>query len=454
MTLKSADITDKFESRRLSIARWADWFESRNYLLPLMLLAMGAAWRIWWVHGHFDTLIKGEAGRVAVAFARTGAIADPFYPGEGPTTHLSPIAPMINGLILRVLGVETAESTWALTLFAIACCLGAAIILYQAFAIIGVSRRSRLAGLGLACLLPLNELIETDEFRFWEGGLAVLLSASIFWLTVKADRKDELRFADIVLLSFLLSLLFFISLPLGLAGYVNLAVLLLRRAPVRRWAGMITTAALLLMVVLAPWTIRNYNLFGHFIPLRGNAGLELAVANHPAALNDVNPRGVFRARLAEIHPDEEPAVFRKMQQEGGEIPYAARLGRETVAWIKQHPADFTRLTIRHLTQFFFPPRWLWTVNSKRERGIDIRKLITWTTAAFGLAGVLACLFWWRERMLYAVAIVTVPALPYMVLQPILRYRYIILFPLLYLCTEFVHRLWCLSKKRSLPSSHL
>ncbi len=416
-------------------------------LFPALLLFAGAAWRIWWANRHFHVKIWGEAGRAAAAFARTGTIADPFFPGEGPTTHLSPVAPVIDGLALRALGVETLQSTWALTLFAIVCCLGAAVILYRAFGLMGASRGSRLAALALACLLPLNPFIEIEEFRFWEGGMAALLSAIILWLTVRTDRKERVGILDVAGLSLPLALLFFISLPLGLAGYANLAILLIRRVPMQRWAAMVGTAALLLAAVLTPWAIRNYVLFDRFIPLRGNAGLELALANHPAAVSGIEPRAVFRARLAQIHPDEQPAVYRQMLREGGEIPYARRLGRETMAWINQHPADFTRLSLRHAGQFFFPPRWLWTVYNDRERGVALKQAFTWITALLGLAGALACLFWWRGRMLYAVAIVTLPALPYMVVQPILRYRYLVLFPLLYLSTELLRRLWQLSKQK-------
>lgn len=436
-------------ANRSSVAHWVTMIESRPYLLPALLLLIGAAWRIWWAQRHLDPEIWGEAGRAAVAFARTGAIADPFYPGEGPTAHLSPVAPIINGFVLRILGVETVQSTWALTVFAIACCLGAALILYHAFGIMGASRRSRLMALALACLLPINPYLEMQAFRFWEGGIAVLLSAFILWLTVRADDKGEVDFPQIAVLSFLLALLFFINLALGLAGYANLALLLLRRVPMRRWIPAMAAAAVILVAVLTPWTIRNYAVFGRFIPLRGNAGLELALANHPAAVSGENPKVVFRARLAEIHPDDEPEVFRKMQLEGGAIPYSERLGRETTAWIRQHPADFARLSLRHAREFFFPPRWFWTTYAKRERAIDIKQQIMLATAFFGLFGVAACLFWWRNRMLYAVAIAIVPVLPYMVVQPTLRYRYIVLFPLLYLSIVFIDRIWLLCQvKRS------
>jgi hypothetical protein len=439
-TLQLPGTTQRAAAIKQSIARWVSpgW---RSYLLIVLLLMAGLTWRIWWVGRHFKTNIGGEAGNAAVAFAQTGVVADAFFPGEGPTAHLSPIAPIINGWFLRIFGVETVQSTWALTFFALACCLGAAIILNRAFAIMGASPVSRLAAFAFACLLPLNAYTETDEFRFWEGGMAALLSAFILWLTVRADRKDSVGFLHLAALSLLLALLFFLSPPVGLAGYANLALLLLRRVPIRRWAATIATSALILAAVLTPWTIRNYAVFGRFIPLRGNAGLELAQANHPAAVSGIDQKAVFRARQAEIHPDGEPAVIRKMQAEGGEVPYSERLGKEAMAWIKQHPADFARLSLRHARQFFFPPRWLWTVYGERERGVDIKLAITWITALLGLLGAAACLFWWRGRMLYAVAIIVLPALPYMVVQPVLRYRYIVLFPLFYLGTELVCRLW-------------
>ncbi|MGI4733346.1 MAG: hypothetical protein ACRYFW_16615 [Janthinobacterium lividum] len=430
-----------------SLRRRTDVLLRKSFVLPSLLLIVGAMWRVWWVRRHFTIRIGGEAGHVALSFARDGTIADTFYRGERPTTHLSPIAPIIDGSVLRLLGIETRTSTWALSFLAIGCCLGAAIVLYRAFAVMGVPRASRLAALALACLLPLNQFTETDEFRFWEGGMAVLLSAAILWLTVAWDRGGAVDLPRIAALALLVALLAFVSPALGLAGYANLALLLWRRVPARRWAPAIAVAALALAAVLTPWTIRNYAAFGRFVPLRGNAGLELALANHPAAVSGTDAAAVFRARERQIHPDGEPAVIARMRAEGGEIPYADRLGREARAWIGQHPGDFVRLSLRHLRQFFFPPRWFWTLYGERERGVDAKWLLTGLTGLAGLAGAAACLLWWRERMLYAATIVLMPALPYMVVQPILRYRYLVLFPLMFLGVEVTRRLWVLATER-------
>lgn len=433
-------------SLRLPLPAWLRAIDWRALVLPGLLLLAGAVVRVLWVRHHFRATIGGEAGHVAVAFARTGVVADAFYPGEGPTTHLSPVAPVIQGLVLRLLGIETRQSAWALSFLAIACCLGAALLLYRAFGVMGAPRGSRLAALAAAALLPINRFTETDEFRFWEGGMAALLSAAILWLTVEADRAHAVGWRVLAGLSLLIALLFFVNPPLGVAGYANLGLLLLRRVPRRRWPATMLSAALILAAVLTPWTVRNYAYFGRFIPLRGNAGLELALANHPAAVSGLHQRAVFRAREAEIHPDGEPAVMAKMRAAGGEVPYAERLGRETVAWIRQHPGDFARLTLRHAGQFFFPPPWLWRVYGAGEPAVQTKWLITTVTAVLGLLGVAASLFWWRGRMAYAAAIVLVPALPYMVVQPVLRYRYLIFFPLLYLSAELIRRLWLLLRE--------
>jgi hypothetical protein len=129
-----------------------------------------------------------------------------------------------------------------------------------------------------------------------------------------------------------------------------------------------------------------------------------------------------------------------MQQMGGEIAYAHALGAEAKQWIANNPSAFALNSVKHVFQFYFPPTWQWDIYRQVSRGTWLKATVTWTIALLGIAGALAALLWWRGAWIYVVVLTFVPVLPYAFVQPILRYRYIVLLPLLFLAVEFVSRL--------------
>jgi hypothetical protein len=163
---------------------------------------------------------------------------------------------------------------------------------------------------------------------------------------------------------------------------------------------------------------------GSFIPLRSNFGLELAVANHPAAARGGDDKQIFLARMREIHPHTSRNAYDRMKLAGGEVAYAEKLGRETRAWIANHPLEFAQLSAKHVQQFFFPPAWFYSINDNSSQAVGIRQAIMWALALLGLAGVALVMIQRRRRLDYLVIMVLVPVLPYAITQPILRYRYI------------------------------
>jgi 4-amino-4-deoxy-L-arabinose transferase-like glycosyltransferase len=55
----------------------------------------------------------------------------------------------------------------------------------------------------------------------------------------------------------------------------------LRRHPVVRMLGILLTATVVLVLIVVPWTIRNYRAFHRFVLLNTNAGFAFFWANHP-----------------------------------------------------------------------------------------------------------------------------------------------------------------------------
>lgn len=416
--------------------RWLGW----RYL-PAALLLVGVAFRLVWAAAHDVPPRSGEMMNAAVAFAQTGIIADAFAPGQGPTAHLMPIPIVYAGLVYRWFGLFSPVAEMILAATATLLVAGSYALFYRAFGLIGTPRPARRLALAFLCLVPVYMALETMTFRVWEGALAVFLGAAYLVALLEAERAQMIGWGRVAAMSLLAALLFFVSPPMGVAAYVASLWLLVERLAVRRWPGAALMAMGALALFIAPWAARNQAVMGAPVLLRSNFGLELALANHPAAVAGGDARQVFRDRLEEIHPFESADAFARLKAMG-EIAYAKALGDEAKAWIATHPAAFFRLCGRHIVQFFLPPAWLWTVYSPDGGvGLAAKVAIQWALSIAGLAG--ATWATWRagRRYRFAILMLVLPVLPYMIVQPVLRYRYLLFALLVYFSADMAARLW-------------
>lgn len=414
--------------------------DSHSKVIALLLIVMGVVERTVWLQYHTDNKNSlGEAFNVAASVARNGTVADTFGKGSGLSAHFTPVLPMLAGYLYRIFGLQSFTADTILTIFSMSCVLGTGFLLFLCLERLGTPAIWRLIALGLFCMLPLFPHLETVMFRIWEGALASLLSAWILLRMLDADRLRIFAVKPWIVTSFIAAFLFFLNPPSGLACFAMMGIWLLRQRPFRTWPGYAALSALALVLVLAPWTIRNYEAFGRFIPLRSNMGLELALANHPAAVSGKNAQVVFETRLHTIHPQTSRPAFDQMEAMGGERVYADTLGAETKQWIRNNPAAFATLSLRHLFQFYFPPQWQWELYNGVNSAMTLKLSLTWLFSALGLIGALAGLFVWRGLYLYPAALVLVTVLPYMVVQPILRYHYLIYAITLFLGIDLIRR---------------
>jgi len=66
--------------------------------------------------------------------------------------------------------------------------------------------------------------------------------------------------------------------------------------------------------------------------------------------------------------------------------------------------------------------------------------LLWVISFCGLAGALYALLLWRGLWLYAATVALIPSLPYIITQPVARYRYIVYATLLFLGCEWISRI--------------
>jgi hypothetical protein len=208
-----------------------------------------------------------------------------------------------------------------------------------------------------------------------------------------------------------------------------------------------------LAVFIAPWGLRNEQVFGRLILSRSNFPLEHALAFYPGAVSPADPAAAFVSRGREIHPysNDPNSPARAEFARIGEMAYMDRLAQETAAWERAHPMDTVRLAVRHLVEFWLPPRWSWTIFGNAAPLVVPRQIFIWTTTLAAFAAIA-----WRlvqaplGRGLYLACILLIPSLTYALVQPIQRYRYLVVVLTFFLAADFAGQMAAYLAKRRPP----
>lgn len=432
------------------------WWRVPRPLLIVGLLVAGVALRVAWAVIRPDRGASGEAFNVARALGEGRGFADAYQLGQGATAHLLPISPGIAGAVYGLFGVRSTPAEFLLTCWALLCVFGAFLLLLRAFARLGSPAWARVGAFAFLCLSPAYVAQEGVDFRVWEGGLTSLLTAFCLdrMLAIETSEREP-RPAELVVLGLAGALLFFVNPGFGLATAAAGGVLALRRLTLRQTAVTALSGALALLAMIVPWTVRNEHAVGAPVLLRSNAGLELALANHDAALGTSDPGAVFLHRLQEIHPAVSAAAYRRMRASGGEVAYSRELGATTRQWIASHPSATVRLAARHLRQVFAPEPWQFTTFGG-GKAAGLRAALASVAGVIGLAGLFAGVARGRAEWLYPTIIVLVAALALSLFQPVPRYTYLFLPILTFAAGDLVARLGAAvaSRRRGRPMNEV
>lgn len=393
----------------------------------ILLIAGGLIGRILWLVFVYKQLGVGggEAQNIAQSVFRDLTVADAFGRGSGLTAHTNPVLPIFAGLLYRLFGWGAAPAEIILITVALGCAFGAALLIYDSFRRLGVSLHLRLLGLALYCALPINLRHEMVMFRVWEGALSALILAYGLRHLIIWDRQPFFPWRARLVFALTAAVGLFVNPAAGLTLYAAGAIFIVRNMNMRQAASTLTWGIVILAAVLAPWTIRNFMAFDRFVPLRSNAGLELALAYHPGVLSNSTEAEIFTKRWKEVHPFATQSAFDRMQREGGERVYADKLGREARLWMQQHPVESLKLAIKHLGQFYFPPAWQSELWGGANHGSRFKAYTVAVITALALIASLLLAVLKGGRYIYPLTFMIIPSIPYAFVQPTDRYHYLI-----------------------------
>lgn len=289
-----------------------------------------------------------ELGRVASAIASGRGFSSPLrFLDTGPTAWFTPIYPYLIAGIFKVWGVFTFKSR---LIIETSNCAFAALTVIPIQAIARRTFGDRVAA-GAAwgwVFLPTSLFFPITWI--WDTTLAALFLALIFWATLAVrDAKTILGWAGygalwaagVLINPSLLSLLPF------LAGWAIWQSGRDSRSMLRFSAA----ALLVFAIAMVPWTVRNYRVFGKFIVLRSNFGLELWLGNNPGVPDTWSPW---------LHPNDDREEAEKYKSMG-EIAYMQEKEREAFVFMRTHPADTLNFMFRR-----FINNWLAITDNPAE----------------------------------------------------------------------------------------
>lgn len=126
---------------------------------------------------------------------------------------------------------------------------------------------------------------------------------------------------------------------------------------------------LIAFAFLAPWTIRNYRVFGRIVPVCASGGLNLWIGNNPLATGDDRypaadivredfVRGsVLQSEFEQLPPDVRQALSLIPIDRNSQIAKDQVLKHLAVNFIRTHPKDEVKLSLKKLLDFLvFDPR--------------------------------------------------------------------------------------------------
>ena len=388
-------------SRRLPA--FFGWLLPLSFVLQLASIGIFHQYRTRLGYDNFE--FGWEMGRIGRSLALGQGFSSPYDGNTGPTAWEPPLYPFLIGGVFKVFGIYTRASAWVLlsinSLFATVTCIPNFLI----------ARRT------------IGESIAEWSAYAW-GLNPYVWYWSIHWIW------------DTTFTPFLLSCIFLLALELqdwvGWQGWALFGALygigalanptMLAFLPVcglwiwwRRYrrglsafAGVVI-ASLFFWMALSPWLVRNYEVFGRFVFIRDDFGLQFRLGNW---------KGADGMLMAYLQPNLNRGELERFQSMG-ELAYAEACKREAFAWVHENPGRFAVISLKRLFYYWNGvPR---ETNSLSP--VDFRTSGFLATSVLALWGLARALRQHRPgAWLYAGLVLTYPTVYYFVF-PHARYRH-------------------------------
>ncbi|MBV8113184.1 MAG: glycosyltransferase family 39 protein [Silvibacterium sp.] len=310
-------------------------------LIRIITITLGHTYRIRIFQDHFQ--FGWEMGRVARALATGYGYADPFVGHTGPTAWVPPLYPLLMAAVFKLFGIYTALSAWILLVINSVFSAATAPAIYE-IAARCYNRKVAIWSAWLWTLYPVA--LQYAVHWIWEMSLTTMLFSFALVLALRMRGIGDLtpvthqQSTRRWLLFGLLWGLIALSNSSLLLFLPACSVWILLGAPDKPTAiTRATLAAVLFLVVIAPWIWRNWIAFHAFIPMRSNLGAEFYTGSGPGSNGFP-----FVATLPLVERDPTTMRYKAL----GEIAWVREQGTKARAYISAHPAHYALITLKRI----------------------------------------------------------------------------------------------------------
>jgi 4-amino-4-deoxy-L-arabinose transferase-like glycosyltransferase len=362
-------------------------------------------------------------GRVARSIALGQGFSSPYDGYTGPTAWEPPLYPYLMGGVFKLFGIYTPASAWVLlsinSVFATLTCIPIFLVAQKTFG----ERTAYWSAIGWG----LDPYVWYWSIHWiWDTTFTPFILACTFLLSLELAQtgmpqfSPQLRELGTQMRGSDWQLWIFFGALFGIGALANPTMLaFLPFCGLWIWrqryrnglpsVGGVVIASLVFFIALAPWVMRNYEVFGRFVFLRDDFGLQFRLGNWKGA------DGMLMAYLQPNLNRGELEKFRSM----GEYAYAEDCKREAFDWVRENPGRFAVISLK---RFFY----YW---NGVPRATSSTSLVDFRTSAFLATSVLT--LWGLGRAvrkkipgawLFAGLILTYPTVYYFV-YPHARYRH-------------------------------
>jgi 4-amino-4-deoxy-L-arabinose transferase-like glycosyltransferase len=325
------------------------WLVSLSFLIQLSLIGALHQYRMRTIEDHFG--FGFEMGRVGRSLALGEGFSNPYGDHTGPSAWEPPLYPYLIGGVFRICGIYSNASAWILlsinSLFASLTTIPVYLIAHRTF--------GQRVAIWSARAWALNPYVWYWSIHWiWDTTLTPLILALVFLVALELQNqqlqdqqpKDQQPEDQPGLRLWIL-----FGMLWGLAALANPASLsflpfcglwIWFRRHHRNLSSLagVALSSIIFFLVLSPWLIRNYEIFGRFVFIRNDFGLQLRLGNNQFS------DGMLFASLQPNLNQPEFENFKRM----GELQYEAYCRRLAFDWIRAHPDRFAIISLK---RFFY-----------------------------------------------------------------------------------------------------
>jgi 4-amino-4-deoxy-L-arabinose transferase-like glycosyltransferase len=346
-----------------------------------------------------------EMGRIGRSIALGQGFSSPYEGNTGPSAWEPPLYPFLIGGVFKIFGIYTYASAWVLL------SINSLLTTLTTIPIFWIAHRAfdERVAVWSAYVWALCPYVWYWGIHWiWDTTFTPLVLAFLFLLALELQewpgRWSWVLFGALFGVGALAS-------PTMLA-FLPFCGLWIWRQRYRRGLPSLPGVALssaVFFLILSPWLIRNYEVFGRFVFIRNDFGLQFRLGNNTGADGMLMPY---------LQPNLNKLELEKFQRMG-ELAYAAECKRIAFGWIRAHPGRFALISLK---RFFY----FWNGVSRPTSSValvDFRTSAFLATSVLALWGLVRALRQKRQgAWLFAWLILAYPAVYYFV-YPHARYRH-------------------------------